>query len=104
MIIQRGCLSGPLDEFRRRDFIKVGSLGFLGISMSQALRLEAATGGKVDGKGKSCILVFLEGGPSQMDTWDPKPRTSFRAIPTKLAVMQVAELLLTIARRQATLR
>ena len=64
MIVQRGCLSGSEAEFGRRDFIKVGSLGFLGIHLAQALRLEAATGGKLEGKAKSCILVFLEGGPS----------------------------------------
>lgn len=99
MIIQRGCLSGPLDEFRRRDFIKVGSLGFLGISMSQALRLEAATGGKLEGKAKSCILVFLEGGPSQMDTWDPKASSSFRAISTNVPGIQVSELLPALSKR-----
>ena len=42
MIMRRGCLTGTEEEFRRRDFIKVGSLGFLGIHLSQALRLEAA--------------------------------------------------------------
>jgi uncharacterized protein (DUF1501 family) len=99
MIVQRGCLSGSEAEFGRRDFIKVGSLGFLGIHMGQALRLEAATNGKLDGKAKACILVFLEGGPSQMDTWDPKPSSSFRAISTNVAGIQVSELLPSLAKR-----
>src|SRR5437762_2889679 len=43
MIVQRGCLSGSEAEFGRRDFIKVGSLGFLGIHLAQALHY-AATG------------------------------------------------------------
>src|SRR5437867_6225396 len=99
MIVQRGCLSGSEAEFGRRDFIKVGSLGFLGIHLSQALRLAAATGSKLDGKAKSCILVFLEGGPSQMDTWDPKPSSSFRAISTNVAGIQVSELLPNLSKR-----
>src|SRR5713101_6466913 len=99
MIVQRGCLSGSEAEFGRRDFIKVGSLGFLGIHLAQALRLAAATGSKLEGKAKSCILVFLEGGPSQMDTWDPKPSSSFRAISTNVAGIQVSELLPNLAKR-----
>ena len=99
MIIQRGCLTGTESQFQRRDFIKVGSLGFLGIHMSQALRLEAATTGKLDGKAKSCILFFLEGGPSHVDTWDPKPNSSFRAISTNVAGIQVSELLPNLAKR-----
>ena len=102
MIMKRGCLTGTEEEFRRRDFIKVGSLGFLGIHLSQALRLEAAmaqSGTKPKGKAKSCILVFLEGGPSQMDTWDPKPNSSFRPISTNVAGIQVSELLPSLAKR-----
>src|SRR6185436_14053796 len=99
MIVQRGCLKGSEAEFDRRDFIKVGSLGFLGIHMSQALRLAAATGTKLEGKAKSCILLFLEGGPSQMDTWDPKPSSAFKAISTNVAGIQVSELLPQVARR-----
>src|SRR5262245_53839374 len=99
MIVQRGCLTGSEADFARRDFIKVGSLGFLGIHLSQALRLAAATGGRLDGKAKSCILVFLEGGPSQMDTWDPKVGSSFRPISTNVAGIQVSELLPQLAKR-----
>jgi hypothetical protein len=102
MIIRRGCLTGTREEFDRRDFLRVGSLGFLGIHTSQWLRLEAAmaaTGAKPEGKAKSCILMFLEGGPSQMDTWDPKPTSSFRPISTNVAGIQISELLPQLARR-----
>src|SRR4051812_922474 len=99
MIVQRGCLSGSEAEFGRRDFIKVGSLGFLGIHMGQALRLEAATNGKPGRKAKSCSLVFLEGGPSQMDTWHPKPSSSLRAISPNVPGIQVSELLPNLAKR-----
>jgi hypothetical protein len=102
MILKCGCLTGTEEEFRRRDFIKVGSLGFLGIHLTQALQLEAAMaadGKKPDGKAKSCILMFLEGGPSQMDTWDPKPNSSFRPISTNVAGIQISELLPNLAKR-----
>ncbi len=55
----------------RRDFLKAGSLGAgaVGLSLAELNRLEAA------GKGKdvNCILLFLIGAPSQLDTWDLKP-------------------------------
>lgn len=102
MIIRRGCVSGTEEDFGRRDFIKVGALGFLGIHLSQALQMEsamAAAGVKPGGKAKACILVFLEGGPSQVDTWDPKPTSSFRPISTNVAGIQVSELLPNLAKR-----
>ena len=102
MIIRRGCVSGTEEDFGRRDFIKVGALGFLGIHLSQMLQMEsamAATGEKPAGKAKACILVFLEGGPSQVDTWDPKPTSAFRPISTNVAGIQVSELLPNLAKR-----
>ncbi|MEO8131870.1 MAG: DUF1501 domain-containing protein, partial [Bryobacteraceae bacterium] len=51
----------------RRDFLKAGSLGFLGIHLSQFLQAAATSG--ANGKAQSCILLWLEGGPSQVDTW-----------------------------------
>lgn len=99
MMIRRGCQCGTEEDFGRRDFLKIGSLGFLGIHLSQALRLEAATDTKLAGKAKSCILVWLEGGPSQMDTWDPKNISGFRPISTNVAGIQISELLPKLARR-----
>jgi hypothetical protein len=49
------------------------------------------------GRAKSCILIFLWGGPSQLDTWDPKPdapegiRGPFRAIPTSVPGISISE-------------
>ena len=43
----------------RRDFLKVGSLGFLGIHLEQYLR--AASTQETDGKAQACILLWLEG-------------------------------------------
>ena len=96
-----GCLRESDTQSARRDFLKVGSLGFLGMSLSQSLRLQAATPSTLRqaAKAKSCILVWLEGGPAQMDTWDPKPNSSFRPISTNVAGLQVAELLPQCAKR-----
>ena len=73
-MIKIGCQYGPQEAFDRRAFISAGSLGFLGMHLSQALRLEAATSSarlQTAPKAKACILFWLEGGPSQLDTWDP---------------------------------
>src|SRR5258708_34222516 len=58
-----------------------------------------ARGEKPVGKAKACIVVFLEGGPSQIDTWDPKTTSGFRAISTNVAGIQVSALLPKLARR-----
>ena len=79
-----GCLDANDPVLKRRHFLKVGSLSLLGISMSQFLRVESlmaavqGNGGAKKGKAQSCILLWLEGGPSQVDTWDPKPNSSFK--------------------------
>jgi hypothetical protein len=96
-----GCLSESIEQSSRRDFIKAGALGFLGMNLAQALRLQAATPPRVaeGAKAKSCILVWLEGGPSQVDTWDPKTNSSFRPISTNVDGIQVSELLPKLAKR-----
>src|SRR5437867_12029617 len=87
----------------RRDFIRVGSLSLLGIHLSQYLGIKsamAATHG-IDktAKAQACILLWLEGGPSQVDTWDPKPNSAFKAIGTNVAGIQISELLPQVAKR-----
>ena len=96
-----GCLCGSNGHWGRRDFIQVGSLGFLGMHLAQSLRLEAATPVRVSSqaKAKACILVWLDGGPSQMDTWDPKTNSSFRPIATNVDGIQISELLPKLAKR-----
>ena len=68
-------LNGPKDvEFcdglNRPDFMKVGGLGVMGLSMAELLAAQARAGTKRE---MSCIVLFLVGGPSHIDTWDPKP-------------------------------
>ena len=83
----------------RRTFVNAGSLGFLGLSLRNALAAEAASKLPVDGKAKAVILFWLEGGPSHVDTWDPKANSNFKPISTNVAGIQVSELLPTIAKR-----
>ncbi len=95
------CAGCPGGHLSRRDFLSVGSLGFLGLSLGQYLQLSSAfarggaTGG---GKATSCILVWLEGGPSQMDTWDPKSNSSFKPISTNVPGIQISELMPNVAK------
>ena len=62
----------------RRDFLQVGGLGTLGLSLSEFLRMQSLlasadhTSGPF-GKAKSCILCFPYGSPPQHETFDPKP-------------------------------
>src|SRR5207247_6036820 len=100
-MLRAGCLTLTQAEASRRDFLKAGSLGFLGIHLSQFLAAQsamAATGDKASPKAQACVLVWLEGGPSHVDTWDPKPNSAFKPISTNVAGIQVSELLPKIAR------
>ncbi|MFY8052326.1 MAG: DUF1501 domain-containing protein, partial [Armatimonadaceae bacterium] len=69
---------GCSGKVSRRDAVKVGTLGMLGmhLSLSDLLALEARAEVLSPGstaKAKSVILIWLDGGPSQYDTFDPKP-------------------------------
>lgn len=61
----------------RREWLRVGGLGCLGLSLPGLWQRQAMTAeiGKVAsfGRAKSCIILFLAGGPPQHETWDPKP-------------------------------
>ena len=57
------------ERFHRRDAIKLGSAGLLGLSLPELLRLEATAKSNApvtDGKAKSIIMVWLAGGPATM--------------------------------------
>lgn len=63
-----------MPQFNRRSFIRTASIGgtaILGTPWWSSLALGAAKSAKA----RSCILIFLEGGPSQFETFDPKPGT-----------------------------
>ena len=72
---QRHCL-GPQPVSRRR-MLEVGGLGLMGISLPRLLEAQSAaanTGFRP--RADSCIVIFLNGGPSHMDMWDMKPEQS----------------------------
>src|SRR5260370_11828160 len=66
-------LTTPDPRYGRRDFLRLGSLGLGGLSLpgGWANQAAAATAGRV-ATGKSVIFLFLHGGPSQIETFDPK--------------------------------
>jgi Protein of unknown function (DUF1501) len=75
-------LGGPkrfCDGLTRRELLQVGSLGFLGsvlprVEASSELPVAAASSALPGfGRAKSCILLFMYGSPSQLETFDPKP-------------------------------
>ena len=84
------------DGTTRRDFLQVGALGALGLSLADVLALEAAQSNPQDKR--SCILIFNLGAPSQMDTFDPKPdapreiRGPFKPIKTASPDMDITEI------------
>ena len=50
-------------------------------------------------KAQSCMLLWLDGGPSQMDTWDPKPTSRLKAISTNVPGIQISEIFPKVAKR-----
>lgn len=83
----------------RRNLLKAGLAGVAGLSLPEVLRSEAAarTTGAPSPRAKSVILLWMAGGPSHIDTWDPKPdrpyqnRGPFAPIQTKLPGVQICE-------------
>ena len=91
-----GSRSPFCDHGRRRDALRLGSLGALsGLSLPELLRADEAK--NIAPKAKSCIMLFLEGGPSTIDMWDMKPdapenvRGPFKPISTNVAGTQICE-------------
>jgi hypothetical protein len=112
------------DGVSRRELLRVGGAGLLGVSLANLLRFEdvarAATAGPATqpvvpitgdaarlsgfGKAKNFIFIFLQGGPSHLDIWDPKPdapdniRGQFKPIPTALKGEYVSEVMPNLAK------
>src|SRR5215468_9445017 len=91
------------DRVSRRDFLRVGALsaGAVGLSLADLNFLQAQ--GHSQGE-VNCILLFLVGGPSQLDTWDLKPdapaeiRGPFRPIRTNVPGVAISECFPLMAR------
>lgn len=85
----------------RRSFLQAGFLGVTGLSLADFYRLRAAqaAAGKPAGRQTACILIWLDGGPSQLETYDPKPeappevRGPYGAIETSVKGIRLSETL-----------
>jgi hypothetical protein len=92
----------------RRDVLRVGGSGILGLSLAGMLNLQARASetpsqGAGWGKAKSIVMVYLQGGPSHLDLWDPKEnvpenvQSAFKNISTKIPGVQFTEILPKLA-------
>src|SRR5579862_2449678 len=96
----------------RRELLRSGSIGLFGLNLAQFLswqgmakgasRLEGSRG---FGSAKSVIMVFLQGGPSHIDIWDPKPdaplniRGEFKPINSNVSGIQLSETMPMLAQQ-----
>src|SRR5262245_55580614 len=96
------------DGITRRDLLRIGGSAALGITLGDILGLQKAAAGQTSGghgfgKAKSVIFIYLQGGPSHLDLWDPKDgvpdkvKSAFKPISTKLPGVQFTEILPKLA-------
>ena len=99
-------LCDPNLQMTRRDLLRIGGAGIFGLSLGSLFKLQARAaetgalaGGPGWGKAKNVIMVYLQGGPSHLDLWDPKEnmadnmKSSFKSISTKIPGVNFTELL-----------
>ena len=91
----------------RRDVLRIGSLTALGLTLTRILECRAAAA--TEPKAKRCILIWLDGGPSHLETFDPKPdaadevRGPFGTVATPIAGIHFSEHLPLLAQRASKL-
>src|SRR5437660_12084148 len=86
------------DGVNRRNFLQIGAFG-AGLTLADMLRAKAATTAARQGtrSQKAAIMIYLPGGPSHIDMYDPKPdapaevRGEFKPTSTNVAGVQVSE-------------
>ncbi len=104
------------DSPSRRELLQYGGIGLLGLTLPNVLHAKAAYAAghsdpvnptpktKAFGKAKSVIFIFLQGGPSHIDIWDPKPqapanvRSQFKNIKTSVPGIEVTEVMPKLAK------
>ena len=91
---------GRCDGLSRRDFLKAGSLAVAGLGLGDALRVRAAASQAAQSANKKSVIIYwVDGGPSHLETYDPKPdapaefRGMFRPIRTNVPGIYINELL-----------
>ncbi len=98
--ISTGVSGSTCDGVNRRGFLRVGALGMGGLLLPDLLRLRARAASEGGASRDTAVIhVFLQGGPSHLESFDPKPdapkefRGEFKAIPTALPGTFINELL-----------
>ena len=110
MFLIRGSATDLREGWARRDCLRFGlggALGFLANSfgISDPLRASSISEGRSFGQAKSCILIYLFGGPSHIDIWDMKPlappeiRGEFKPLATNVPGIQITEYLPRLAQQ-----
>src|SRR2546426_7890728 len=113
MLSLPGKSGSTCDGFSRREFLRVGGAGVLGISLADILKLQALAADAPDaakqkagwGKAKSVLFIFLQGGPSHIDIWDPKPdapsniRGEFKPIKSSVPGIWLSEVMPQLAKQ-----
>lgn len=100
MSIFRNCNGMP-----RRDFLQVGMTTLIGGGLANVMSARASSSKEnaVPAQAKSCILIWMDGGPTHFETFDPKPdapeeyRGEFKAIPTKVPGVHFSEHMVRLA-------
>jgi hypothetical protein len=92
--------SHTCDAVNRRDFLQVGTLGAVGLSLAEmhALQAQGAVKDRKKADNRSAIMIFNLGAPSQLDTWDMKPEASaeirgpFQSIASSAPGVEISEI------------
>src|SRR5215469_2729996 len=96
------------DGIARRDFLQIGGLGAVGLALPDLFRARAQgaiPAARDAGRARACILLFMGGGPPQMDTFDLKPeapadvRGQFPPIASSVPGTQISSLLPALAQQ-----
>ena len=117
MLVIPGRCGRMCDGPTRREFLRVGSVGLFGLSLPHFLSWQPALAARANAPGlkyagvkgfgtaKHVILLFLQGGPSHIDIWDPKPdapsnvRGEFKPIKTKVPGIELSETMPLLAQQ-----
>src|SRR6516225_4550249 len=82
-------------QLSRRDLFKLSAAGILGTSVSGWFNVLASRAAETQARHKSCILLWMDGGPSHKDTFDLRPGTDqggpFQAIQTSVNGIRISE-------------
>src|SRR5215472_12367584 len=104
-------LCDPNLKMTRRDLLRIGGTGILGLSLGSLFKFQALAGeggrrggGPGWGSAKNVVMIYLQGGPSHLDLWDPKEnlpdniRSPFKSISTKIPGVNFTEILPELAK------